>query len=430
MNDTSRVEVVPSPRRLINSLRDLGYDSTSAVADLVDNSIEAKATEVFIEVHMEGRRSWIRIADNGKGMTPAVLQEAMRYGTEREYGPSDLGKFGLGLKTASQSQCREFIVASRSGERANICAFAWDMEYVERTNRWEILRLAPQDIDDVLCKPLQATEGTAILWKKLDRVFNYKNPDGGWAAKNLLGLCRKLEDHLAMVFHRFISGENDRGHLNIFLNGNKIKPWDPFTRNEAHTKELGPLTFELDDGEARGKVVLEPFVLPPRDKFSSPDAFKKASGPKNWNQQQGFYIYRSGRMIQSGGWSGLRTVDEHSKLARVALHFSPALDDAFKINVAKMHTELPSQLREQIKDATKQVIKIAQETYRAKKPSGRSATGSSSRRDSQPTNPLRKWTLDEIATLLRSSARDEEIPTINRVINRVRKTFKEKHNEL
>jgi len=426
VNDTSRVEVIPSPRRLINSLRDLGYDSTSAAADLIDNSIEAKATEVSIEVHMEGRKSWIRIADNGEGMTPAVLQEAMRYGTEREYSKSDLGKFGLGLKTASQSQCRKFIVASRSGERANICAFAWDMEYVERTNRWEIIRLAPQDIDDVLREPLQGTAGTAVLWENLDRVFNYKNPDGGWVERNLLDLCRRLENHLAMVFHRFISGEQKRKHLNIFLNGNKIKPWDPFVRDEKHTKKLNPLTFKLNDGEMNGEVTLEPFVLPPRDKFSSPEAFQKASGPKNWNQQQGFYIYRAGRLIQSGGWSGLRTMDEHSKLARIALHFSPVLDNAFKINVAKMHTELPSQLREQIKDATKQIIRIAQETYRTKKSSGEGVAGGGSWGNPQPTTPSGKWTLDEIATIFRSNARGEEIPVLNRIISRVRKTFRRK----
>ena len=426
MNDSRRIKVIPSPRRLINSLRDLGYDSTSAVADLVDNSIDAKATKVAIDVRFEGRKSCIRVADNGTGMTPAVLQEAMRYGTEREYSQSDLGKFGLGLKTASQSQCREFIVASHSSATAGICAFTWDMEYVEKTNKWEITRLAPQDIDNVLRKPLRGTSGTVVLWKKLDRVFNYKNPDGGWAEKSLLSLCRRLEDHLAMVFHRFISGEQRGKRLNISLNDNKIKPWDPFTRNEKHTQKLDPLTLKFDDGEVSGEVILEPFVLPPKDKFSSPEAFKKASGPKNWNQQQGFYIYRAGRMIQSGGWSGLRTVDEHSKLARVALHFSPVLDNAFKIDVAKMHTELPSQLQEQIKDATKQVIRIAKDTYRAKKSSGGSTTGSRPGRTSQPTTPPGKWTLDEIATVFRSSARDEEIPVINRIIRRVQKAFRGK----
>lgn len=428
MNTESRIEIIPSPRRLINSLRDLGYDTVSAVADIVDNSIEAGATKVVIDVKIDGRESSIRIADNGRGMSPDTLQEAMRYGTEREYDPSALGKFGLGLKTASQSQCREFVVASRANVKANTCAFAWDMEHVEKTNKWEIIRLTPQDIGGTLRGPIQGITGTVVLWKKLDRVLGYKNPDGTWAERNLLSLCRSLEKHLAMVFHRFISGEERGKRLNIFLNDNKIEPWDPFVRGEKRTKKFPPSIFKFNDGAMIGNVMLEPFVLPHKDKFSSPDAFKKASGPKNWNQQQGFYIYRAGRMIQSGGWSGLRTVDEHTKLARVALHFTPVLDDAFKINVAKMHAELPHQLQEQIKSAVNAAVKIAQKAYRAKESSGKVVSGGQSGNLSKrpPATPLKMWTFDEVASILRSSARGAEIPVIDRIIKRVRKTFRGK----
>src|SRR5437763_12259507 len=130
-------ELVPSARRLINSLRDLGYDFAQAVADLVDNSIEAGASRVNVDVEFEGDDSWVRITDDGKGMAPEELREAMRYGAEREYRDDDLGKFGLGLKTASMSQCQCLSVASRwNRERSDIAAYSWDLEHIEKTNRW------------------------------------------------------------------------------------------------------------------------------------------------------------------------------------------------------------------------------------------------------------------------------------------------------
>lgn len=99
-------EVIPSARRLVRSLRDMGYDFTTAVADLVDNSLEAEATVVTIDVEFEGDESWVRIIDNGHGMTEEELVEAMRYGSDREYDDQSLGKFGLGLKTASRVSVR------------------------------------------------------------------------------------------------------------------------------------------------------------------------------------------------------------------------------------------------------------------------------------------------------------------------------------
>src|SRR5687768_16355260 len=107
------IEVIPDARRHMRSLSDMGYDFAQAIADVVDNSIAAEATEVRIDIEFDGDESWVRIADNGAGMRPEVLKEAMRYGANREYDEDDLGKFGLGLKTASMSQCRRLTVASR-----------------------------------------------------------------------------------------------------------------------------------------------------------------------------------------------------------------------------------------------------------------------------------------------------------------------------
>jgi len=357
-------EMIPSARRLIKSLRDMGYDFASAVADLVDNSIEAHATLVAIDVEFDGDNSWVRIADNGIGMSAAQLREAMRYGAEREYEKDDLGKFGLGLKTASLSQCQRLSVASRINPlRADIAAYCWDMAHIEKTNRWEILPLVRNGLGPAIREPLKDTTGTVVLWQRLDRILGCKHPYGETARKRLSLVCREIEEHIAMVFHRFLTNETPRERLIILLNGNVIKPWDPFARSEKKTKALSLITLKLEHEGVSGEIKLEPFVLPHQDDFSSPEAFKQASGPANWNQQQGFYIYRAGRLIQSGGWCRLRTIDEHTKLARIALSFSPALDEAFKINVAKMRVQLPTQLRDQIEQAIRPLVKIARDAY-------------------------------------------------------------------
>jgi len=357
------IEVIPSAKRLIKSLRDIGYDFSQAVADIVDNSIEATASVVTIDVDFDGKGSRVRIADNGNGMKPDQLREAMRYGSDREYDAEDLGKFGLGLKTASMSQCRRLSVASRwNPERADISAYSWDLEHIERTNRWEILPLDRTGSASAIWQPLKETTGTVVFWQGLDRILGYKHPDGESARKGLLQICREIEQHLAMVFHRFLSGEA-RGHkFKILFNGNEVKPWDPFCLAEQKTKKLSPVSIPVEHEGVSGKVLVEPFVLPHQDDFSSPDAFRRA-GLSNWNQQQGFYIYRSDRMIQSGGWSNLRAPDEHTKLARVSIRFSPKLDAAFSINVAKMRAQIPSVIRESVREAIGPVLKIAREVY-------------------------------------------------------------------
>lgn len=330
---------------------------------MVDNSIEADASLVAIDIEFDGDDSWVRIADSGRGMKPDQLREAMRYGTEREYVSDDLGKFGLGLKTASMSQCQVLSVASRwNPRRSDVAGYAWNLRHIERTNRWEILPLDWNGLGPVIRQPLRESTGTVVLWQHLDRLLGYKHPYGEAARKRLSQMCHDVERHLGMVFHRFLSGK-PRRRLRLLLNGNEIRPWDPFCRAESKTKALQKIVFRLEHEGAAGEVVIEPFVLPHQDDFSSPDAFRAATGPANWNQQQGFYIYRAGRMIQSGGWSNLRAPDEHTKLARVAVRFLPALDEAFKINVAKMRVQLSAQIRDGVRKAIIPVIKIARAVH-------------------------------------------------------------------
>ena len=332
----------------------------------MDNSIEAGATVVTVDIEFEGENSWVRIADNGAGMTSAALREAMRYGSSREYSANDLGKFGLGLKVASLSQCQRLTVASRrTRERPEFAAYCWDLGHIAKTNRWELVPITEKTGTHSLLSPLKDSAGTVVLWQRLDRILAYDHPDGDSARRRLSVMCRDVEGHLAVVFHRFLSGEvHGRPRLRILANGSEIEPWDPFARDEPATKPLDPVSISVTHSGTGGQLKLEPFVLPHQSDFSSPESFRRASGPANWNQQQGFYVYRADRLIQSGGWCRIRTLDEHTKLARVALSFSPQLDDAFRVNVAKMRVQLPAGMREPIMEAISPVTRLANNRYR------------------------------------------------------------------
>lgn len=438
-------ELIPSAKRLIHSLRDLGYEFAPAVADLVDNSIEAGASKVDIQIQFAGENSWVRISDNGSGMSASSLREAMRYGSSsRDYGDDDLGKFGLGLKTASMSQCRTLTVSSKPGGTGAVSSFSWDLDHIAKSDEWEVLTVLKNDLPQPIRQSLDDGYHTVVLWEKLDRVLDYKYPDGEAARKFVLSLTRQTEDHLAMVFHRFLSGEARKRRLQIRLNGNLVEPWDPFCRNEKRTRPLKACSVPITHEGQTGEVHFEPYVLPHQNRFSSADAHERASGPEKWNKQQGFYIYRGDRLIQSGGWSNMRTLDEHHKLARVALMFGPKLDDAFKINVAKMRVQLPAQLRTALEKLLVPVIAAANSEYRegggGKAPAASSTPPSLSPSPSQPaavvspasTKSEAKWndseprpvikslhTIDEVKQRLLAVADAEEKPVLERLFERL-----------
>ena len=389
---TQHRTVIPSARRLMSSLRDIGYDLPAAVADLVDNSIDADARNVDITVQPEGTRSWIRVADDGIGMSRGRLDEAMRYGSARSYDRSDLGAFGLGLKTASLSQCRSLTVATRTTPRGRIEIRRWNLDRVAERDAWELERLTPRRCTPHLTSPLAGIAGTVVLWESLDRVLDYARPDGGVAMRGLETLVDGVAEHLAMVFHRFLSGELRRGHsrIAITLNDEYLEPWDPFARREVKTSELSRQWLSLRHSGRTHRVRIRPFILPNQIQFSSPDAHAAASGPRKWNRQQGLYIYRRDRMIQSGGWNRLRTIDEHSKLARIALDIPPAADSAFQTNVSKMSVTLPAALRPALRTLASGVVARAQDTYRQRMAAVPKATGLSS-----PPGETPEWRLGD-----------------------------------
>jgi len=360
-------EVVPAAGRTVNSLRDIGYELPQAIADLVDNSIEANATEVRVDLAFGGADSWIRIADNGNGMDTETITESLRIGSMRDYREDDLGKFGFGLKTASLSQCRRVVVASRiAPRRARIEARVFDLDHIEHTNKWEILVLDAAERPSSLTDPLQSTTGTVVLWEDLDRVLAYKDPSGHWAKRKMLEQTDVVAQHLAMVFHRFLSGKaRGRQTVDIFVNESPVEPWDPFCVDEPATDSMEASYYRVVSEGSQGIVSLHPYTLPGQAEFSDSAAWNRASGPNKWNNQQGLYIYRADRLIQWGGWNRLRTNDEHTKLARVSLDFSTDLDAAFGINISKAIVKLPTELRDEIQPVIKRVVSAAQARYRS-----------------------------------------------------------------
>lgn len=360
-----RSTVTPSAARLTESLRDIGYDFTAAVADLVDNSIAAGSSRVEVLIEFAGSASRVFIADDGEGMTENALVEAMRFGSRRSYGLNDLGRYGLGLKTASLSQCRRLtVVTRRSPQNCRISARRLDLDLIQEWDDWLVVQPEADTATERAYEWLNDGTGTVVVWESLDRVLPERRPEGGWARRRLEALTQATVEHLAMVFHRYVEGLPDGRRVALLVNGEKVRAWNPFAPSEPATVELPPQRFEIAVEDTRGEVRLGRFVLPSRDAFSSVDAFETLSGPRKWNRQQGLYIYRADRLVQWGGWAGLRGIDEHTKLARASLDFDTSLDPLFNINVSKMRVSLPAQLRQMLERPVHEVCIAADNAYR------------------------------------------------------------------
>lgn len=353
--------VPPSAGAMLESLRGLGYAPATALADLVDNSIAAKASEVSIRVEWADQHSWIRIIDDGCGMDDAALESGMRLGARdprAERRPDDLGRFGLGLKTASFSQGRRLTVASRrKGE--GIACLRWDLDLLgeEAGVEWPLFE-GPAPGSEHLLEPLHEMEqGTIVLWETLDRVVTE-----GFAARDMIELADRIEAHLAMTFHRLLEGRP--APLRILLNGRAIQPWDPYLLGHPG-KALESVEYRLLNATG---VFAQCHVLPHRDMLSAAEQ-EAAAGPGGWTQQEGFYVYRNRRLLLAGGWLGLGDGgrqwprDEAHRLARIRLDIPNSADADWKINVLKSTASPPVRLRDQLHRLASQTREIARGVF-------------------------------------------------------------------
>jgi hypothetical protein len=270
--------------------------------------------------------------------------------------PDDLGRFGLGLKTASLSQCRRLTVLTRRAG-GKVLIRCWDKDFVKTEKKWALLRKCmTRGLEERFKKFLLAQKsGTVVLWEVLDRL-GHDSRDTDIAERLKLEVAR-LEEHLSVVFHRYLE---EQGGLKILIGDVRITPWDPFMRSEKATQDLGEETLEL----ANHQVTVHPFVLPHFSKISA-EAHRRGSGPRKWTDQQGFYVYRNRRLLVPGSWLRLGFVkEEHNKLARIQLDFTNELDFAWDINVRKSRAVPPDALREDLIRIARKTRDVARTIYR------------------------------------------------------------------
>lgn len=310
------------------------------------------------------------LCDDGAGMTAEVLRDAMRPGStnplEARTG-KDLGRFGLGLKTASFAQARSLTVISRAD--GTLATRRWDLDHVQQTDRWSLLTSPPPEAPD-LAKTLRGASGTLVAWHRMDRLVDEQGEDDARARAHFLTLVDRVRVHLEMVFHRFI--EEDGFQLTV--NGQACEAWDPFLRKHPATQALQQESLALTiPGETKAREVkITPYVLPHRSRLTA-DEHKRAAGPRGWNLQQGFYLYRARRLIVAGDWFDPKTKpEEHHKLARIAVEVDQSLDSLWALDVRKSRARPPLPLRGHFKRLAAATRERAQEVYRAR---GRAQVG-------------------------------------------------------
>ena len=344
----------------MESLRATGYSLPSAISDLIDNSITAGARNIWLNFHWAGANSRVAILDDGNGMTELELIDAMRVGSrspldEREQ--SDLGRYGLGLKTASISQARSLTVATRAVGQAGMSARRWDLDHLRLTGDWQLLNVpvdaATEDFD--LLSKLE--HGTLVLWEKLDRLVGDVGTDNAHVRGQFLDSLRAVEVHVAMVFHRYMVQRNS---TSIWLNGQMVKPWDPFLVDESATQRLQSETLGLPGAE----ITVTPFVLPHHSHLTA-EKYRAAAGPAGWNAQQGFYVYRNRRLLLPGDWLGLEYLkEEHYKLARIRVDLPNSSDHEWQIDVRKSRARPPLRFKSDLRRIAQVARRRAVSVYR------------------------------------------------------------------
>lgn len=360
---------LPDPSRLIFGLRDTGYDFNTAAADIIDNSIAAGATEVNVQVILEqDGRKFVYFGDNGSGMSRNELFDAMRYGAPKRTNLKSLGKFGLGLKTASSSICLKFSLISRNSPDSHLEKLAWDLQHVEAHNKWEMLKEPVSEQEKEFFDELCGKTGTLVVWSKCDRLLtkNYETPGGAQERKAVTSKITKLKEHIALVFNRFLNPSDENySTVVIRVNNEPVQHWNPFYPEKSeqvlpdHARKL---PIQLEDGSIQ-YARMNAWILPhSKDMTPEENAFAKIS-----SRAQGFYIYREGRIIHNGGWLGVfRSDDPHYSLLRVEFDFDHQLDEAFKIDVKKSRILFDPALEEALRSILTPFWNEANDRYRRK----------------------------------------------------------------
>ncbi|MCF8217085.1 MAG: ATP-binding protein [Chlorobium sp.] len=344
----------PDAGTMIETFRSIGYSIETAIADIVDNSISAGAMNVWIDFNWAGPGTVLSIMDDGKGMGSEEIIEAMRPGSINPLATrsgDDLGRFGLGLKTASFSQCRKFCVRSRkNGDGKDF--WSWDLDHVNKVKAWQLVRQRPES--DFSAERFNSLEqGTEVLWWDIDRLIQGAGEDDTRSKDHFNAVMVMVKAHLGMVFQRFLDD-----NLTIYMRDKKVESWDPFMTGFQGT-QVRPEQY-LENGQVR----LKGFVLPHRSRLE-PEAYEYGKGPKgNWSAHQGFYVYRNRRLLVAGDWLGLFKREIHYDLCRIRIDLPNTLDHEWQIDIKKSIARPPARLLDEILAFAKDVRAQAIEVYR------------------------------------------------------------------
>ena len=346
----------PDASALMEASRSFGnYDLAAALADLIDNSISAGATNITIDCLYDGEASYIRIADNGKGMTEGELRNAMRPASTNpleERHQDDLGRFGLGLKTASFSQARDLTVITRKNHE--IFAANWDLDKI---SNWSMLCYKGKEASELYLDNPAFDTVTEVIWRKLDRVTE----DGKMTKEDFNRLIVSSAEQLSLIFHRYMEKQAipKKRSITLYINGRKLEPHDPFKRSHPATQQLDTETISISSS----KVVITPYILPHFSKLPQ-DEYERLAGEEGYVRNQGFYVYRNRRLIIHGTWFKLFRHGELSKLARVMVDIPNTLDAQWRITVDKSDAQIPSTLKRRLKDLTEKISNQSSRVYR------------------------------------------------------------------
>lgn len=324
-------------------MRAVGYSLATAISDVIDNSVAAEASVIRLMFDGGSAEPYIAVLDNGRGMTRDKAREAMQLaGTSAlaERSSSDLGRFGLGLKTASLSQCRRLTVVSRSAGEP-VVAFRWDLDYLSRTRTWSLLVLDPAEIEGLpgVAEFSEMTSGTLVVWENLDRLMAQSRSLSTYLDAQMVD----VESHLSLVFHRFIGGDGVK-RIQMTLNGNELEGVDPFLSRSTRTQTSPVESIEID-----GSVItVQAFTLPLISSMSAAER-RRATANGDLRDSQGFYVYRGGRLVIWGTWFRLIPRAEMSKLTRVKVDIPNTLDHLWSLDIKKSSAVPPAIVRERLR---------------------------------------------------------------------------------
>lgn len=351
----------------MGSMRSMGYTFESAIADVVDNSISAGAKEIHINFPTSALETYVTILDNGIGMTSKELVNAMRYGSsssESERDENDLGRFGLGLKAASLSQCRRLtVISKRNGE---VSAYQWDYKFILEKKDWLLIELNTKEYSKLpgVYDLLAQDHGTLVIWEDFDIIDKSSN---GQVYATLNEYKEKIVKYVGLIFHRFISSKGS-AHITFFVNNHKVKALDPFLESNLKTTRKKEVDVAINDSNGVERhIKVQPYVLPYQKDLTEAD-IEKLGGIEDMRTKQGYYIYRNNRLIIYGNWFGLPRT-ELTKNARIKVDIPNTLDDIWKIDIKKQNASIPKSIQNQLRRKVEEAMEISvrQQTHRGRR---------------------------------------------------------------